>query len=547
MTQKPNIVWLVMEDVSPRFGCSGDDVARTPRIDSLASEGRYYPNTFCTAPVCAPSRSAVMTGCHQNRIGTHHHRTNTDMHDCEGLVDSYDAVPPHYVTGITEQFRREGYYCTLDSKTDYQFGEPFTMWDHHANGAGWWDDARDADQPFFTMFTNGVTHESGMWDPDAPWSDEQFGGCVDELETDSDAVDVPPYLPDTEATRRAIARHYDNLAASDTWVGNILDRLAADGHAEDTIVVLWSDHGEGLPRCKRWPYDSGTNVPLIVRWPGKLDDGDVDNRLVSLHDLGPTMLDMCGLDIPPYVDGVPFYGDSTTKRECVVSTRDRYDQEYDMVRSIRSERYRYVRHYRPGRPYRQWISYRNRHPATQDLLERAANDDLRGAETWFDDIRPAEELYDLDTDPHEINNLVGNPEYSDTLERFRDALDDWRERVDDTGDVSETEMIHSRHEGDDQPSTAAPVFVPNAPSNRENEPVADEVELDAPATLSLYCATQGASVAYALGDADESAEAHWHLYTGPIDLPEGETTVRAKAVRYGYTESDKSTVTVTIS
>jgi len=546
----PNVVWIAMEDVSPRFGCSGDDVARTPRIDALASEGRRYPNTFCTAPVCAPSRSAVLTGCHQNRIGTHHMRTDT--HDRAGLPDSYDAVPPHYVTGITEYFRRAGYFCTLDSKTDYQFGEPVTMWDRHGDGAGWWDDQREDDQPFFAMFTNGVTHESGMWDPDL--QDWRAGGAPEALDTDPDAVEVPPYLPDTGATRESIARHYDNLAASDAWIGDLLDRLAADGHAEETIVVLWSDHGEGLPRCKRWPYDSGTNVPLVVRWPGELDDGDVDNRLVSLHDLGPTMLELCGLDVPPYVDGSPFYGEGATEREYVVSTRDRYDEEYDMVRSVRGERYRYVRHYRPGRPYRQWIPYRNRHPAMRELLERAASGDLEGAEQWFDADRPAEELYDLESDPHETENLVEDQAHADALERLRRALDDWRERVDDVGDVAETEMVHARYEGGDQPTTATPEFVPNAPGNREREAVSGDVAFDGPATLSLYCATQGASLAYALGrgsdvdqgDGDEG-DTHWQLYTGPIDLPEGETTVRAKAIRYGYEESDATSVTVTVS
>ncbi|MEF8853744.1 MAG: sulfatase-like hydrolase/transferase [Haloarculaceae archaeon] len=541
----PNVVWIAMEDVSPRFGYSGDDVARTPRIDALAGEGRRYPNTFCTAPVCAPSRSAVMTGCHGNAIGTHHMRTDT--HDREGLPDSYDAVPPHYVTAITEYFRRAGYFCTLDAKTDYQFGEPFTMWDRHGDGAGWWNDARDGEQPFFAMFTNGVTHESGMWDPDAPWSDQQFGGAPDPPETDPDAVEVPPYLPDTDATRESIARHYDNLAAADAWVGDLLDRLAADGHAEDTIVALWSDHGEGLPRCKRWPYDSGTNVPLIVRWPGEFDGGDVDDRLVSLHDLGPTMLEMCGLDVPPYVDGRPFYGKEATERDYVVSTRDRYDEEYDMVRSVRGERYRYVRHYRPGRPYRQWIPYRNRHPAMQELLERAASGDLEGARQWFDADRPAEELYDLAADPHETENLAADPAHADALERLRAALDEWRERVDDVGDVAEREMVHARYEGGDQPVTATPVFVPNAPGNREREPVSGTVAFDGPATLSLYCATQGASVAYALGDGEDAGETDWRLYTGPIDLPEGETTVRAKAVRYGYAESDATSVTVTVS
>ena len=540
-----------MEDTSPRFGCYGDEIARTPNIDALAEEGRRYSNAFTTAPVCAPSRSAAVTGCYQNSLGTHHMRTTHTNEDAPGLATPYDAVPPHYVRTVSEYFRQAGYYCTNNVKTDYQFGEPFTAWDEHHDEAGWW--GREDDQPFFAAFNNTVTHESGMWP--AEERAELIGEDVEDLPTngslttDPEAVEVPPYLPDTEATRKAIARQYENIHASDAWIGDLLDRLEAEGLAANTIVVLWSDHGEGLPRCKRWPYDSGTNVPLVVRWPGELDGGDVDDRLVSLHDLGPTMLDMCGLEVPPYVDGQSFYGDAT-EREYVVSTRDRYDEEYDMVRSVRGDRYRYVRHYRPGRPYRQWIPYRNRHPAMEELLERAASGNLEGAEQWFDDTRPAEELYDLHADPHETENLVGDPAHTEALDRLRTALDDWRDRVDDAGDVAETEMVHSRYEGGDRPTTATPVFVPNAPGNREREPVSGTVELDGPATLSLYCATQGASVGYRVepadtGDAHHDSD-HWELYTGPVDLPAGETTVRAKAVRYGYAESDETTLTVTV-
>ncbi|MFB6151553.1 MAG: sulfatase-like hydrolase/transferase [Haloarculaceae archaeon] len=556
---RPNVVWLVLEDVSPRFGCYGDDLARTPNVDALAAAGRRYPNAFSTAPVCAPSRSAAVTGCHQNDIGTHHMRTTHENEAVPELPTPYEAVPPHYVTAVSEQFRRAGYYCTLDSKTDYQFGEPFTMWDRHGEGAGWWDDARGDGQPFFAMFTYGGTHESGMWDSD-PDPDDRAGGAVDEPETDPAAVDVPPYLPDEPATRRAIARQYDNLAAADAWVGDRLDRLAADGHAEDTVVVLWSDHGEGLPRAKRWVYDAGINVPLIVRWPGELDPG-VDDRLVSLVDLGPAMLSACGLDVPPDADGRPFLGPGAAERKYVFAARDRYDESYDMVRAVRDDRYKYVRHYRPGTPYRQWIPYRNRHPAMRAILERAAAGDLSGAETWFAETRPAEELYDLERDPHETENLAGDPDHADVLDRLREALDDWRDRVDDAGDVAEAEMVRARQGPDGQPETAPPRFVPNAPGNREREPVSGDVSLDAPATVSLHCGTQGASIGYAV-ESDRSAESgdgdgansggreaggpHWHLYTGPIELPEGETTVRAKAVRYGYAESEERTATFTV-
>ncbi|SNZ17098.1 Arylsulfatase A [Natronoarchaeum philippinense] len=527
--ERPNVVWIAMEDTSPRLGCYGDELARSPNIDRLASQGRRYENAFATAPVCAPSRSAVFTGSYQNSIGTHHMRTTHTSDDAPGLATPYDAVPPHYVTAVTEHFRAAGYYCTLQGKTDYQFGEPITMWDHHDSDAGWWDEAREDDQPFFAMFTNDVTHESCMWDTEENES----------LATDPDAVDVPPYLPDTAPTRRSIARQYDAIEASDEWVGELLDRLDDAGLAEETIVVLWSDHGEGLPRAKRWVYDSGLQVPLVVRWPGEVDAGTVSDELVSLVDLAPTMLSACGIDVPPHVQGQSLLDDEP--REHVYATRDRYDQSYDMVRAVRDKRFKYIRHYSPGTPYRQWVPFRNEHPAMRELLRLEAEDDLDGDRQWVTDTRPAEELYDLAEDPHETTNLAGDPEYEDRLAQLRTAMDDWMDEVDDLGHVSEAEMVHNRWNGDDQPQTATPTFVPNSAENRAVTAKPDGATLTAPATLSIHCSTQGASVEYTTGD-----DGCWSLYTGSIPLPEGETTVRARAVRYGYEESAERAATFTV-
>jgi N-sulfoglucosamine sulfohydrolase len=541
VSTQPNVLLIVQEDVSPRFGCYGDDVARTPNLDRLADDGRVYDNAFCTAGVCAPSRASLLTGCAPPTIGAHHMRTG---HPSDGYGDAggggelptpYEAVPPHYVRAFTERLRAAGYYCTLDSKTDYQFGEPFTMWDHHGEGAGWWDECRDPDQPFFAMMTNGVTHESGMWPPDVPDRDRPD----DPPDTDPDEVEVPPYIPDTPETRLALARHYDNLERSDAWVGDLLDRLAADGHAEDTLVILTADHGEGLPRCKRWPYDSGTNVPLLVRWPGAVDAGGQTDRLVSLVDVAPTVLSLAGIDVPSHVEGRPFLGPSATDRDYVFATRDRYGESYDMVRSVRDGRYRYVRHYEPDQPYVQWVPYRNVHPAMAELLRRDAANELTDAQArWMQDTRPVEELYDLHRDPHELENLADDPGHAETLDRLRSALDDWRDRVGDrrAGAEAESEMVRRVWPDGEQPTTATPTFVPNASGNRGRRATPEGDHLEGPATLSLYCATQGASIGYAI---DQDHPSHWHLYTGAIDLPASEEiTLRTKAIRYGYAESD---------
>jgi len=283
------------------------------------------------------------------------------------LPTPYDAVPPHYVTGVPELFRRAGYYCTPDAKTDYQFGEPFTMWDrqHDATrsrsrddgpgaGPGWWDDARESDQPFFAVFTNGVTHESGQWDPTEPGTDDPVRR-VGRGSGDGPRRGRRPAVPtghrdDPDGHRPPVRQP----ARSDAWIGEILDRLDADGHAEDTIVVLWSDHGEGLPRAKRWPFTTrgrtSPHRPLARpgrRWrrrrpPREPRRPRPDDALCLWDRRAPVLRRPAILG----ADGDET-GDTSEEREYVVSTRDRYDESYDMVRSVRGERYRYVRHYRP--------------------------------------------------------------------------------------------------------------------------------------------------------------------------------------------------------
>lgn len=242
---RPNILWISLEDTTPRFGCYGDLIARTPNIDRLAAGGCRFPNAFSTAGVCAPSRSAIITGMYQTSIGTHHHRTTHTHESTPNLPTPYSAVPPPYVKTFTEYLRGAGYYCTNNSKTDYQFTPPITAWDDNSNQGHWRNRAEG--QPFFSVFNPIITHESGMWE-----NEER------PLITNIDDVELPPYLPDTPKARAALARQYDNLATADTRVGKLLDQLEEDGLAENTIVFLWSDHGEGLPRGKRWPYDAGS-------------------------------------------------------------------------------------------------------------------------------------------------------------------------------------------------------------------------------------------------------------------------------------------------
>ncbi len=511
--------------MSPRFGCYGDRLARTPNIDRLAAQGCRFPAAFSTAAVCSPSRCAVITGMYATAIGAHHHRTSTLRPDVPELPTPYAPVPPPYVKTISEYLRAAGYYCTNNHKTDYQFRPPCTTWDRCDREAHWRQ--RPAGAPFFAVFNEGVTHESGMF---ASGSTPQ---------TDPDRVELPPYLPDTPKVRRALALHYDHLAAADRRVGELLDQLAEDGLSDDTLVVLWSDHGEGLPRGKSWLYDSGIRVPLIARWPGRLSAGGVDGRLVSMIDLGPAALVAAGIEPPRHLQGQSFLGGTAARRSHVFAARDRHDEMYDMVRAVRDERFKYIRNFHPELPYLLWNAYRNRHPAMQELWRLRAEGALGGgAAALFAGGRPPEELYDTAADPHEVRNLAGDPEHRPTLERLREALGRWRVDCGDLGDEPEAHLAARMWPGGIEPRTAPPRFIPTGSGLPGLHAVEGMVpELPGPALLVLYSATQGASIEYTFAS---GAHPVWTLYTGPIPLPPGRHTVRARAGRIGYQDSTEA-------
>ncbi len=533
MADRPNFLWISFEDTTPRFGCYGDPVARTPNVDRLAAEGALFPNAFCTAPVCAPSRSSIITGLYPISAGTMHMRTAHTNNATPELPTPYSAVIPHYAHCFTEYLRAAGYFCTNNHKTDYQFEPPVTAWDDNRPGAHWRDERRPKDQPFFAVFNPTTTHESGQW--------PEKGG---EPTTDPASVTLPPYLPDTLEGRKALARQYDHIASNDELVGKLLAELEEDGYAENTIVFIWSDHGEGLPRAKRWPYDTGIRIPLIVRWPGGLEAGSVEERLVSLVDLPPTMLSLAGVDVPGHMQGVPFLGEGAVERDYVYASRDRYDEAYDMVRAVRSRQFKYIRNFRPELPRLLWIPYRNRHPILEEIWKRYAAGTLEGPQAWFAQTsRPVEELYDIQADPWELENLAGDPDYADTLEEMRWALDEWRSDVGDLGEMDEAEMVRSWYPNGQQPTTAPVVFVPLSAEMHGTE-TSDGATLTGPALLQLHCATQGASIAWT---DQEGEDAHWRLYSGPIRLESGAVTVRARAIRIGYAESEQRTARFTVA
>ena len=541
--RRPNILWISFEDTNPFYGCYGDPVARTPNLDRLAADGCRWTHCFSTAGVCAPARSAVITGMYPISIGTHHMRTTHTNDATPEMPTPYSALVPHYVKCFTEYLRAAGYYCTNNAKTDYQFTPPLTAWDEIGNRAHW-RSRPDPDQPFFAVFNPTRTHESGMWPEEARPSRAGLSQRETVLaEFDPATVELPPYFPDTPKVREAMTRMYSNIEHSDLFLGQLLLELEEDGLSDNTVVVHWSDHGP-LPRGKRWPYDSGIHVPLIARWPGHIQAGRVSDQLVSTIDLAPTALSLAGVNIPSHMQGQAFIGPrSAPARRYVYASRDRHDEAYDMVRAVRDSRYKYIRNCRPDLPYLLWVPYHNRHPIVEEMWRLYLAGELSGPQLLMFQPRPVEELYDTQTDPHEIDNLAADPTHAEELLRLRAALDGWLSDVGDLGKLDEAQMVRRWYPGGEQPQTAPPLFIPICADSPGRELSPGGGRFEGPLVVQLHSTTQGASIAYTL---QSGGDARWRLYTEPVGFPPGETTLRAKAVRIGFSDSNESTATFTV-
>ena len=524
--KQPNILWISTEDLSPHFGCYGDKVAKTPNIDHLASRGIRYTNVFTTAAISAPCRAGIITGMYQTSIGCMHMRTTSYRRGVENPVE-FTAVPQHYVKAFTEYMRVAGYYCTNNNKTDYQFSKdpvPASIWDECSRTAHY-KNRPDKNQPFFAVFNWTGTHESQNWD-------------IANVKTDPKSVTVPPYYPDNEIIRQNIAKMYDNVARFDSVVGVLLNELEKEGELDNTIIFLWGDHGDGLPRAKRWLYDSGLNIPLIIRFPGNTKAGTVNDRLISSIDFGPTVLSLAGVPVPAHMQGIPFLGTRTgNERDAVFAARDRVDESYDMIRSVRTKDYLYVRNYYPNEPFPIWVPYLSNMPIYKEMLRLDAEGKLTGPQkSWMAYSRPPEELYDVRKDPFQINNLINDPKLKAVLEDLRKRHEEWTLITSDMGHMNEPEMIEQMWPGGKQPVTDIPYFIMNSPEERHKKNYREGGTYSSPMTLGFYCPTHGSSIVYTF---EEKPNPHWLLYSGPLHLKPGTYSIRVKAVRYGYKESDE--------
>ena len=431
---KPNFIWIILDDVSPDLGCYGDKQAITPNMDRVAREGARFTRAFTHAPVCAPSRSGLLTGMYPTTMGSHHMRSK--------LIN-----PPEV---FTKYLRDAGYYVAWPGKVDWNFddGETDPTKFNYVPNAQQADSRKDwlkeapPNKPFFHYLNLMITHESQTRADAAQHAKNTARLKPNEFHKPAN-MKLPAFYPDAPEIRKDLSQYYDDITAADYIVGDVLAWLEKYKVADNTVVMIFGDHGRGMPRSKRWLWDSGIRVPLVVRWPAKIKPNTVREDLVCFLDFAPTTLSLAGAEIPARMQGQVILGDKTAKpRPYVFSARDRMDEVYDRIRSVRGARYHYLRNFAPELPYAQFLAYNEQNPTMQ--VWRRLNDvgNLRGAPALFwAKTKPKEELYDTQNDPDEINNLTGDPKLQKTLQAMRAALDKWIVETKDLGEVPEAELI----------------------------------------------------------------------------------------------------------
>lgn len=431
----PNIIWLIAEDISPALGCYGDAYATTPNIDKLASSALVYDFAMTTAPICSPSRSCLVTGLYATSLGTQHLR-------CE--------IPfPKQLKTLPELLREHGYFTSNRDKTDYNFN-PENLWEHWSSDYAPWRH-RAKNQSFFSFINIGPSHEGSVNNL------EKYNDYVKDLPTDQfhdpDNVKLPPYYPDSPKTREIWAHYYDVLTVLDQNVGNVLNMLEEDGLMDETIIFFIADHGFGMPRYKRWLTKSGMNVPMVVHVPDKYNHlvenfnaSTHNGELVSFIDLVPTVLNLAGAEIPEYLEGKPIMGkDASPRREFAFGARDRADDMFEMSRSATDGSYLYVRHFMPHLPYIQpGFIFSDVKESLRELRRLYLDGECNVEQTKLWNPKPIEELYDLESDPQELNNLANNPAFEEIKKILAEKMHQWMIETKDLGLLPEAEyMIRS--------------------------------------------------------------------------------------------------------
>ncbi len=419
---KPNILWLTIEDTSPQFiGCYGNEKASTPVIDKLAEEGIRFTNAFSTGTVCSPSRSAIITGIPTYKMGTGNHRSNYPVPD---FIHAF----PHYL-------KDQGYYTSNNYKTDYNVANEKEFiaeaWNESSGKATW--RKKDPNQPFFSVFNFNESHQSRTMSMSFDWYVENvWNHLPEEDRIADDAFDMPPFYNDTPEMRKQFARVYNSIKLTDNRIGELLAKLEEDNLRENTIIFFFADHGEGMPRGKTNGINLGYRVPFVVWFPEKYKHlspwgkaGAVTDELINFEDLAPTILSLAGVKVPEYLKGRVLLGDNRSKeRNHLLLSTDRADNGPDLVRTITDGRFVYSRNFMPFMPEMRYIRYLEIADITKHMRSDLKDNRLNALqESIFKAPRPSEILYDIDNDSWETKNLIDDSKYKDVLETMRNQLD----------------------------------------------------------------------------------------------------------------------------
>ncbi len=446
-TNRPNIVWILVDDMSANFSCYGESAIRSPNVDALAAQGTRFARAFVTAPICSISRSALLTGCYQTTIGCQNHRAGSEkfpIHLPAGMKTAPQLLKEagYHTSNVTfAAFMRSNGVVTI-AKTDYNF-----VWDTAANYDLTHWARRNAAQPFFAQVQlQGGKHRGRA--PRAAWLKKVTAalGSV----TPASAVKLPPYLPDDETIRSDWAQYLDTVRYTDWEVGRIVQRLKDAGELERTVIIFWTDHGISHVRAKQFLYDAGIHVPLVVHGPG-IAAGKVREDLVEHTDFAAATLALAGLPRPAAMQARDLFARDYAPKEFIFAARDRADETVDRIRSVRSVQFKYIRNFYPSRPYLQPNRYKDDKAIVQTMRRLHAEKKLTPEQSLImGETRPREEFYNLQADPHELRNLAADPAHAVALVQHRVALNDWMTRTDDQGREPETDEVYSNYINQDR-------------------------------------------------------------------------------------------------
>jgi N-sulfoglucosamine sulfohydrolase len=428
--ERPNILWITCEDISPYLGSYGCKEALTPHLDQMAKEGIRFTHAYANAPVCAVARATILSGMYATTSGTHQMRSRMQL--------------PEIIPAYPEILREAGYYCTNNSKKDYNsnFESDTTLWNESSGKAHYKN--REPGQPFFAVFNLVVTHESQL-------AKERIAHYIannqipEKPRIDPAEIELPPYHPDLPEIREDWARLHDLITLMDKMTGDLLKELEDEGLADNTIVFFYSDHGGQLSRAKRYIYNVGTQVPFIIRLPEKwkhlseIEPGGTNNELVSFVDFAKTALAITGCEVPDLMQGRVFMGKQTEKAPRYVHFyRDRMAERYDMSRAVTDGRYYFIRNFMPHRPLGRDSRYGFQVQANWRAWETHFENGLcNETESQFFQPKPAVHLFDTQTDPWHVTDLAGNPEYSEILKTLSEEANRWMVETRDMGLIPE--------------------------------------------------------------------------------------------------------------